>query len=194
MGRCYEFGAEIHAGCEFAMVVAAEGGRCECAGCGAVCPGRFNGCPSVTSKPGYSPKGAPVATEGVRTPEPIRASGVPEQPVLDRPAPSASLAAMNVPELAEVRSLLDELLERPDRAVEAVERLDHGLAVRDRELADAFERLTETYEKFIAELRSDREAREQVAAAVESLGERLRAVEQLLAERPSLRAFLGRPG
>ncbi len=65
MGRCYEFGVEIHAGCEHAMVVTAEGGACECKVCSTVCPGRFAGCAAVVAIPGRVPPSAPAwATPG----------------------------------------------------------------------------------------------------------------------------------
>ncbi|MGI8685799.1 MAG: hypothetical protein ACR2MO_12065 [Acidimicrobiales bacterium] len=60
MGRCYEFGVEIHAGCEHAMVVTAEGGACECNVCSTVCPGRFAGCAAVVAIPGRVPPSAPA--------------------------------------------------------------------------------------------------------------------------------------
>lgn len=77
MGRCYEFGVEIHAGCEQAMVVTAGGGACECRQCETVCPGRFGGCAAVVAVPGRVPASAPSwavpgATESAR---PVRTAG-----------------------------------------------------------------------------------------------------------------------
>ncbi|HET9442734.1 MAG TPA: hypothetical protein VFO65_05385 [Acidimicrobiales bacterium] len=60
MGRCYEFHAEIQPGCEQAMVVSAEGGACECQGCGARCTGRYSGCSVILAVPGRVPSSAPV--------------------------------------------------------------------------------------------------------------------------------------
>lgn len=59
MGRCYDFGVEIHSGCEQAMVVTAEGGACECRACATVCPGRFGACAAVVAVPGRLPPSAP---------------------------------------------------------------------------------------------------------------------------------------
>ena len=59
MGRCYEFAAEIEAGCDHAMRVSDEGGACECPSCGARCEGRFDLCASVLERPGYVPANAP---------------------------------------------------------------------------------------------------------------------------------------
>ena len=59
MGRCYEFGVVIAEGCDHVMVVPAEGGKCVCSGCGTDCLGRFNGCASIISQPGYVPLLAP---------------------------------------------------------------------------------------------------------------------------------------
>lgn len=59
MGRCYEFGVEIQAGCEQAMVVTAAGGACECRDCSTTCPGRFAGCATVVANPGRVPPSAP---------------------------------------------------------------------------------------------------------------------------------------
>src|SRR5687767_3307675 len=60
MGRCYEFGVEIHAGCEQAMVVTEKGGACECRDCGTLCRGRFGGCGAVISVPARVPPAAPA--------------------------------------------------------------------------------------------------------------------------------------
>ena len=48
VGVCLEFGPPIGPGCDHAMVAADQ--RCVCPQCGAVCRGRFQGCPSVWSR------------------------------------------------------------------------------------------------------------------------------------------------
>jgi hypothetical protein len=48
VGVCLEFGPPIGHGCDHAMVAADQ--RCVCPQCGAVCRGRFQGCPSVWSR------------------------------------------------------------------------------------------------------------------------------------------------
>lgn len=107
MGRCYEFGVEIHAGCEQAMVVTAAGGACQCTACATTCPGRFAGCAAVVAIPGRVPPSAPqwsvpqgdrVARQtfngGAPTtrtrPEALSESGVPAARRAPPPAPTAS--------------------------------------------------------------------------------------------------------
>ena len=79
MGRCYEFGVVVREGCDHAMVVPGEGGRCECAACGASCPGRFPGCAAIVSRPGYVPVLAPAwalaAPAAAPAPEALPAAG-----------------------------------------------------------------------------------------------------------------------
>jgi hypothetical protein len=48
VGVCLEFGPPIAPGCGHAMVAADE--RCVCPECGAVCRGRFRGCPEVWNR------------------------------------------------------------------------------------------------------------------------------------------------
>lgn len=64
MGRCYEFGAVVSQGCDHAMVVVAQGGACGCSQCGALCRGRFSGCPEIVARPGYIPVLAPRSPRG----------------------------------------------------------------------------------------------------------------------------------
>jgi hypothetical protein len=45
MGWCSEFGIEIRPRCDHAMLPVSE--ACQCEECGALCPGRFDGCPAV---------------------------------------------------------------------------------------------------------------------------------------------------
>jgi hypothetical protein len=59
MGRCYEFGVAVHEGCEQAMVVPPEGGKCVCPTCEVECLGKFEGCEAVISRPFYIPPSAP---------------------------------------------------------------------------------------------------------------------------------------
>ena len=48
MGRCHEFGLQIHDGCGHPMV--AGDSACACSECGVVCGGRFAGCPDVWAR------------------------------------------------------------------------------------------------------------------------------------------------
>ena len=193
MGRCYEFGVSVHDGCEQAMVVAHEGGHCTCAACGAACPGRFKGCAIVVAQPGYVPLSAPVwARPGAAAAPPdalparLGSSPPQGQPDWDAAVEPAQVdPPMREPatlalrqELTTVRSLLEALLDRPERAVDAVQALNHQLAVRDGELGESFDRLTEAYQRLTNELVADREARQALVAAVDRVAERLASVEE----------------
>jgi hypothetical protein len=48
VGICLEFGPRITEGCDEVMRAADQ--RCACPGCGAVCRGRFQGCPEVWNR------------------------------------------------------------------------------------------------------------------------------------------------
>jgi hypothetical protein len=48
VGICLEFGPQITEACDEAMIAADQ--RCVCPGCGAVCRGRFPGCPEVWNR------------------------------------------------------------------------------------------------------------------------------------------------
>jgi hypothetical protein len=200
MGRCYEFGVSLKEGCEHAMVVAPEGGRCICPACGMSCPGQFKACALVVSKPGYVPVAAPTwALAGgsghrepalpVRNPHLLDADPEPgSQQLQVVPAPTAGLAAVYEGELAEVRSLLETLLERPDRATDAVQMLNAAMASRDEELVDTFGRLTDAYNRLTDEVRADSAAREALVGAIDRLAERIADLE---ASRKPL-SWLGR--
>lgn len=204
MGRCYEFGVSLHDDCEQAMVVPAEGGHCICASCGSDCPGQFNACSVVVSQPGYVPVTAPdwakpghgrkptqgPSSESARPaidgkPEP----STPARHILDVEPQTGYTTALELrevgSELATVRSLLESVLERPDRLNEALAILNKELQVRDGELAAAFARMTAAYEQLRQEVADDCEAREAIVASLERLAERVEGVEQAsTAKRP----------
>lgn len=165
MGRCYEFGAAIHAGCERAMIVTAEGGACECDVCGTLCPGRFSGCAEVVAIPRRVPPSAPAWSvpgaeeedpahelEQVRvslsTPEASRttaASGLGLSPAADAaarlapPAPAPNGRRAPTPsDLAQVEAGLNEVREL---LVRLVERSTSG-AVDTRPVLEAAEAVT----------------------------------------------------
>ena len=184
MGRCYEFGPVITEGCDHAMVVSPEGGACVCGECGARCLGRFKACGPILAQPGYVPVTAPRHTAKAA------AANVPVPLLGDSPAPAAPDLAMpavervapasrpaEVPRMADIVPLFEALLDRPDRTNELVAQLRHELATRDDELGDAFDRLTEAHARIAEELAADREARERLVAAVETLSERLARIE-----------------
>lgn len=181
MGRCYEFGVAVQDGCEHAMVVVAEGGACACSECGAHCTGQFNACSQIVSMPGYVPVGAPRTGRDEATakssvpaaPQPAPTLDPPRVPALREP-PTPAMGA----EIANVRSMLEALLDRPDRTADAVQAISHELAVRDEELADAFGRLTAAFERIGEQITADREAREQVVQAVRALADRIDSLEQ----------------
>lgn len=115
MGRCYEFGVVVGAGCEQPMVVTAEGGACACPDCGTVCRGRFDGCASVLARPGYSPLGAP-AREGV-------VAAVDDQPMDDLGMPDVRLADVVARLSASHDRLLDALEQLAERVTDIEKRL-----------------------------------------------------------------------
>ena len=173
------------------MAVSQAGGFCECRECGATCPGRFRACADVVARPGYVPVTAPKlrsepdAAVALR-PTPLRMPEVVPRPeITGRVEPKTAAST----EVAEVRSLLEELISRPDRAVSAIEALNHAMAARDEELLATFERLTEAYRALTEEVRGDHEARRELAAAVDRLAERMNALEtargMLLWRRPA---------
>ncbi|HVM07315.1 MAG TPA: hypothetical protein VM345_02540 [Acidimicrobiales bacterium] len=170
MGRCYEFGVAVEEGCEHAMVVIDDGGACGCAECGARCTGRFNACASIIAQPGYVPVNAPKVGAPAAAVEPAtRTRSVPDE----APTPVRVQG-----EIVAVRSMLEALLDRPDRTADAVQLISHELAVRDQELASAFDRLTNAFERIADQVSEDRDAREQVVAAVRELAERIAALEE----------------
>jgi hypothetical protein len=187
MGRCYEFGTSIADGCDHAMAVVDEGGACRCPACGASCLGRFAACAQVLARPGYVPVHAPrMAVPPVPTTPPAPPAGPEPVPAPSVPAPAATAVASvrpahmapdPDPELADVRSMLEALLHRPDRAVQAIEAVNHAIEVRDGELLHAFERLTKAYEALTEEVRADHAARVELKAAVERLADRLETSE-----------------
>jgi hypothetical protein len=68
VGVCLEFGPPIVPGCGHAMVAADD--RCACPACGAVCRGRFRGCPEVWNR---GPQAVSVAGEAPGGPGVARA-------------------------------------------------------------------------------------------------------------------------
>ncbi|HEX7167982.1 MAG TPA: hypothetical protein VF230_13475 [Acidimicrobiales bacterium] len=120
MGRCYEFGVSIAAGCDHAMVVVEEGGACRCVSCATICRGRFAGCVRVLSTPGYVPVLAPRRALVPRQSASVPADPLPAQEVnghssdLRMPGPAAPPApapptAAEIERRALERALLDEL-------------------------------------------------------------------------------------
>lgn len=165
MGRCYEFGVVITEGCDHAMVVPAEGGKCVCSGCGADCLGRFNGCASIISQPGYVPLLAPASALVLR-PEVAEqrptTAGTEEQttarPTIDVTPPSTMPAVPDSTEFpTEAEDALLRMLGAPEVTLAKVERLEQQLALRDKELALAFQKFTEALHR-VGELLEKREA------------------------------------
>jgi hypothetical protein len=175
MGRCYEFGVSLSEGCEHAMVVAAEGGRCVCATCGSSCPGQFRACAAIVANPGYVPLTAP----GWARPG---GSGHPATPLAPRryaPAVAAEPDAdPAVPtavqhELADLRALVEALLARPDHATIAIEALANEIEKRDDDFAAAFTRLNDAYKRLSELIRLESDARQAISEAVDRLAERV---------------------
>jgi len=69
MGRCHEFGLQIHDGCGHPMVAGEN--ACACSECGVVCGGRFAGCPDVWAR-GPQPVST-VSQTVVEAPPPVPA-------------------------------------------------------------------------------------------------------------------------
>lgn len=140
MGRCYEFGVSIHDGCEHAMVVAAEGGHCECQVCATSCPGRFSGCAQVVARPGYVPLLAPrlplpsapppASTVPVAVaPRPVEANGSAEA-TPSPPAPSGAVSLVQdlLEELRRQRATNDEMRSTMAELGERLGSLERALA------------------------------------------------------------------
>lgn len=139
MGRCYEFGVSISDGCEQAMFVPAEGGRCECSGCGAPCHGQFRGCSAIISKPGYMPA---IAPKWARGPRPIATATrpIPDGDTMSAQAPVPAPTAVPAPTLEEILPLIDASIRqafaaRDHELVEALARLGNALGQARRDLA-----------------------------------------------------------
>lgn len=202
MGRCYEFGVSITAGCEHAMVVGPEGGYCQCPSCGKQCPGQFKACAQVVAIPNYVPPGAPTGAQAATLTR-RDALAVPQSRNLavDAPAPTVAapeLAAAPTPapqpvyvepsgrassqEVAELRALVEVLLDRPDGSLVAVEALRQELASRDADLVQTFERLTDAYQRLTNAVRADHAAREALAGTVDRLSQRIEALHPSTAE------------
>ena len=197
MGRCYEFGAIIHEGCDHAMVVSSEGGTCVCNTCGSSCPGRFSGCGSILAQPGYVPVLAPRWATDPSVERPAHASTL----VLDTPAPTTSTAnATNgvakaevvAPAQQQVRILeLLESMSRSDEVQELFTELRESLQGRDVELAQTFERLEKAYERMtetVAEVADQQQRLFNALAALEGRVDTLTDV----AGRPMFPALRGR--
>jgi hypothetical protein len=115
MGWCHEFGPQIHEGCAHPMVAGPS--SCTCAECGAVCRGRFNGCPAVWSL--AAPPAIPVLT--------ATSTATPDPPSLPRSQP-ASVVVRTPPPVIRVPPPVARTL--PERAAAApVARLS---GLRDR--------------------------------------------------------------
>lgn len=130
MGRCHEFGLQIHDGCGHPMVAGES--TCACSECGVVCGGRFAGCPDVWARGPQpvtitethvdpAPRTVPVNGNGrhrggSRAQALVVASGEPEAKAPDRSATASSTALRWLEsafeglhhELQAVRATLDE--------------------------------------------------------------------------------------
>lgn len=200
MGRCYEFGVGINDSCEHAMSVTLTGGACECTVCGAHCPGRFAGCAQVVDKPGHVPALAPSwARSG-------DAAG-PPRPELSRPlgpgawAPAPLLTGGNgdprpiggvEAELAAIRELVEKLLERPDGA--DLLSFGTGLAARDAELSEAFDRFVEGQRRLSTEMRDTRDTQIQLADLLGRVDRRLATLEEAIGSRSGIADWLRKLG
>lgn len=157
MGRCYEFGVSISDGCEQAMFVPPEGGRCVCIGCGAPCHGQFRGCSAIISKPGYVPAIAPKWARGPRPPA-TATRPIPDGDTTSAQAQAPAPTAVPAPKLEEFLPLIDAAIRRE-------------FAARDHELVEALARLG----KALAQARLDLAAQQQ---AMTDLTRRIEALEQ----------------
>ena len=110
MGRCYEFGVVITEGCDHTMTVPDEGGRCVCNSCGADCLGRFNGCASIISRPGYVPLLAPASARE-HAPEPPAEAETPAAAVAAVPSAAPEPAVAEIVPIDEAQ--LERLLSAP---------------------------------------------------------------------------------
>src|SRR5687768_4144955 len=138
MGRCYEFGAVIHEGCDHAMVVSPEGGACVCGTCGVACTGRYSGCEAILAIPGHVPLAAPRRKDASTRVALSARAAAPGTSPLPPPVASALLAMpdtqpqpveeLDLPKLAEVVDMFEELLARPDRTLDALSQLRRELA------------------------------------------------------------------
>jgi hypothetical protein len=111
------------------MRVVPSGGLCECEACGTLCSGRFSGCASVVSMPGYVPAGAPTTfsvAEPQRGPERAPEPDPAPEPDLQ---PNGHLDEVQA-EIAELRAILEEALEA--MTAEAPTPLSHAQLVQLR--------------------------------------------------------------
>jgi hypothetical protein len=140
MGRCYEFGVSIREGCEHAMVVPADGGRCVCVSCDTACPGRFKGCVAVISQPGYVPVTAPAwSLHRDLSKDPAVPVGAPS---IDEGRTGVASASHAEPASPAGSPSFD-----PDVVVALVEDLGKQIARRDAELGALFDRFVEEFQK-----------------------------------------------
>ena len=183
MGRCYEFGVVIAEGCDHVMVVPAEGGKCVCSGCGTECLGRFNGCASIISQPGYVPLLAPKPSAASRAraapalrpiaePAPAHAHVEQAHPI---PAPPPPPPPSVVPLFTDKQ--VERLLSAPEEVLDKMQVLGEHLRERDNELAAAFDRFAEVLHRLSAEAAADRKAQEKLAEAIQELVTRVDSVE-----------------
>ena len=157
MGRCYEFGVSIREGCEHAMVVPAEGGRCECVGCGTSCPGRFKGCGRVIAQPGYIPSTAPGWS---LTPPEEPAAVVAAVPTPLVPSPPSPVEDVVVGTPAQLETVID-----------LIEDVAKQISARDSELAALFDR-------FVEEFRGLRQQVLEQNQQITALGQRVVVMEE----------------
>ncbi|HET9443040.1 MAG TPA: hypothetical protein VFO65_06935 [Acidimicrobiales bacterium] len=219
MGRCYEFGAEIHAGCEQAMVVTDEGGACVCRSCGTRCPGRFSGCAGVIAVPGRVPPSAPAralavvppAVAGRTAPAGARSAAAPGGSVVPagRSGDSAPLGPANrlasgggnghagAADPAGGHESLAELVTRAAAdqgrsVIEVIEALASEIDRRDAQLTGVVTDLVRRHDDLAERMERFRVQMDKIGVAIDRLASVLVRVEQRLDNAPSLRKILGR--
>lgn len=174
------------------MVVGPEGGYCQCPSCGQKCPGQFKACAQVVAIPNYVPPGAPTGAQAAAitrrdalavpqtramaversTPTPVVTTPPTPAPQPVSIEPSGRASAQ---EVADLRAMVEVLLDRPDTSLVAIEALREEITSRDADLVQTFERLTDAYQRLTNAVRADHAAREALAGAVDRLTERFEA-------------------
>lgn len=191
MGRCYEFGPVIGAGCEHTMVVPSSGGRCECPNCGVICEGRFSGCAAVIAKPGYVHALAPPsarqlhAVETVQPAHAVAESGLavevasPDEPSANGHALDHVGDAAAVHMAPDVRRFLSELRTMLD--------------ARDTELVDTFTRLEEAYTTLVKKVDEVHEGQRRIEELLVALEPQIGRSDTVDRAVSSLRGLFGKP-
>ncbi len=209
MGWCQEFGAEIQAGCDHAMVAAAD--HCFCPECGTDCRGKFDACAEVwaagasnveLSRPTQSGTSVAALDSGLSTRStPLTSHANGSSHLGERLGASTSVDLLHKdldhlraevgtpPQDGSGDALLGLLNAIPDRISMVIA---EAMRMQHRQFLDAGDRLTEVLARRvgeqIAEYDAEREgdARSSFDALADLITEQSRQIDALLAENQRL--------